>query len=490
MYFRTLGVHQFHILNGPLTAEFEVTVKYVRRELRDLTDDDRSRYFAALAVLYNVDQEDGERIYGSQFKSIGWLVREHLYGAADKSCDHWHDDAGFINHHVGITMQLEKALQTVDASVAAHYWDYTVDAELDDWTSSTIFDDEWFGPASPNNTAHIVDRGTWAYTKIMEKASGFSVIHNPYGLLRSPWNTNPTPYVTRSRFVLGLKDSGYGIPSCTQFQDAVSVQMWIGTAFSYLNGLLHGPVHIMTGGHWYFSDELKEWTASFPQFVLLSAKFLWRQGYVRCPEYCDHATPREECTCSCPADLLQGSSAQEVLNRTGIIAMDSSWSDSIADAGLSWEDVLRLLCHVGHAGEMFTSAAPYDPLFWPLHGLAERYMQVIRHFGAEGLIELNETWGYWHLDHVASDTHTVCDWSNVDNMSLPVCTGKTTCPGHKSEDLLPFLNIFPGENYSTNAEFYNRTSPGSSYLPYVYDKLTSWPACDGGVMSPTGGSRR
>ena len=155
-----------------------------------------------------------------------------------------------------------------------------------------------------------------------------------------------------------------------------------------------------------------------------------------------------------------------------------------------WDQVLEVICHVGHPGEMFTSAAPYDPLFWPLHGLAERYMQVIRHFGAEGLIELNETWGYWHLDHVASDTHTVCDWSNVDNMSLPVCTGKTTCPGHKSEDLLPFLNIFPGENYSTNAEFYNRTSPGSSYLPYVYDKLTSWPACDGGVMSPTGGSRR
>ena len=27
---------------------------------------------------------------------------------------------------------------------------------------------------------------------------------------------------------------------------------------------------------------------------------------------------------------------------------------------------------------------------------------------------LNETWGYWHLDHGASDTHTVCDWAGVD----------------------------------------------------------------------------
>ena len=44
---------------------------------------------------------------------------------------------------------------------------------------------------------------------------------------------------------------------------------------------LKKTVDIMTGGHWYFSDELKEWTASFPQFVLLSATFLWRQGSAR-----------------------------------------------------------------------------------------------------------------------------------------------------------------------------------------------------------------
>ena len=45
-------------------------------------------------------------------------------------------------------------------------------------------------------------------------------------------------------------------------------------------------------------------------------------------------------------------------------------------------------------------------------------------------------------------------------------------------------------NFTTNAEFYNRTAPDSNHLPYVYDKLTSWPACTDGVMSPTGSSRR
>jgi hypothetical protein len=89
---------------------------------------DRERYLSAMHTLYSIDQDTGTRRYGSNFKSAAWLVREHLYGAADKACDHWHDDAGIMNHHIGITWQLEQSMQTVDSSVAAHYWDYTIDA--------------------------------------------------------------------------------------------------------------------------------------------------------------------------------------------------------------------------------------------------------------------------------------------------------------------------------------------------------------------------
>ena len=43
-----------------------------------------------------------------------------------------------------------------------------------------------------------------------------------YGLLRSPWNTNPVPYVLRSRYVFAKKDGGWILPSCVDFGKAFS----------------------------------------------------------------------------------------------------------------------------------------------------------------------------------------------------------------------------------------------------------------------------
>ena len=34
------------------------------------------------------------------------MVSEHLQGAADKACDHWHDDAGVMTHHVAFTLEV------------------------------------------------------------------------------------------------------------------------------------------------------------------------------------------------------------------------------------------------------------------------------------------------------------------------------------------------------------------------------------------------
>ena len=91
-------------------------------------------------------------------------------------------------------------MRLVDPTTAMHYWDYTVDAKNLDtaWQDSDIFDKDWFGTASPANEDHIVDEGRWAYTRVLSgsQALAFSNLTNPYGLMRSPWNTNKTPCVS------------------------------------------------------------------------------------------------------------------------------------------------------------------------------------------------------------------------------------------------------------------------------------------------------
>lgn len=129
--------------------------------------------------------------------------------------------------------------------------------------------------------------------------------------------------------------------------------------------------------------------------------------------------------------------------------------------------------------------------FWPLHGLSERFVQIIRLLAAEKILSFDDTWSYSHIKSVLSDTRVVCDWSHAnlvhDNtFTPPTCTRNATCPGHRADDVLPFTNLQwapPGTTF-TNAEFYTAISPSNTNLPYVYDKLTTWPACPNRTIIP------
>ena len=177
-----------------------------------------------------------------------------------------------------------------------------------------------------------------------------------------------------------------------------------------------------------------------------------------------------------------------MLDHTGVLALSPIFSDSwLSRSGLSgWDDLLALLCHVGHPGEMFTSAAPYDPSFWPLHGLADRFLALKRLQKHYNMTDFDETWGYDHrLATVASDTHVVCDWSGADEratgaagpLRMPKCA-KGTCSGHRATDVLPFGLGDDGATYYTNEEFYAYMAPTNEAIDYVYDSLSSWPACE------------
>ena len=88
-----------------------VVCKYVRREVRTLSDDDRGMLIGAMKTLYNTTTDAGRDQYGDAYRGVEWFARAHLHGAAARDCDHWHDGAGIVTHHVAFTLLFEQALQ-------------------------------------------------------------------------------------------------------------------------------------------------------------------------------------------------------------------------------------------------------------------------------------------------------------------------------------------------------------------------------------------
>lgn len=77
-----VGTEEEAIVAGPY--EFQVQVKYVRRELRSLTDQDREMFFNAVAVLQRVPSAVGQEVYGSNYYSKDFMTRLHLYYGRDR----------------------------------------------------------------------------------------------------------------------------------------------------------------------------------------------------------------------------------------------------------------------------------------------------------------------------------------------------------------------------------------------------------------------
>jgi hypothetical protein len=134
-------------------------------------------------------------------------------------------------------------------------------------------------------------------------------------------------------------------------------------------------------------------------------------------------------------------------------------------------DILRSVENADQAGEMFTSAAPFDPTFWPLHGSIERLLGYKRMNVELYDLTFDETWAYPEYD--ASNgayLDGVCDWSDVTSTSdFPTCTESEICTGHYEDDVLEFGDFLDEDEVYTNWELYEFIHPWNENLPYIYD---------------------
>lgn len=390
-----------HTKSGTKTVSLHaVKVRYVRRELRRLLEQDRVAFFQAVAILQRVPTQVGKKLFGDNYRSRDFFNRMHLYFGGSKSCDHWHQGAGFTVTHFALSHMYELALQSINPSIALPYWDFTLESTFytpETFRDSIVFSQGWFSTAQPANAMSTPDTGRFAYVPIMKNAQNFSKIYNPYGLLRSPWNADPNPYLTRSSKIYSLannlKPSG-----CNEYYRASVNREWKSLSIS-LNSYAHGHIHELMGGSWGArSQQLTfknmsnvdgvESVYEFAHLTEALLKVLWRAGYLKCaendewcmsPEAVDSVHfDKASFRCSCKLDWSQlnesftiidmldvtgiGPELEYVDNKGNSISQFTSKDGKLLSAltGYTEEETMRiyqeivdLLSDVGYIGDMF-----------------------------------------------------------------------------------------------------------------------------------------
>ena len=167
-----------HVHYATMTRILDQTiwVKYVRRELMSLTDEDREEFLDAFRILWEVSTKQGITKYGKNYKSLNYFAMIHNDGGANAICDEFHAGTGFLNNHVYLGMYLEQSLRMINPKVSLHYMDYSkyfgaeafytghIGNTMDGGSWTEILSDKWFGKNDPYSG--IVSDSRWKDTKV------------------------------------------------------------------------------------------------------------------------------------------------------------------------------------------------------------------------------------------------------------------------------------------------------------------------------------
>jgi hypothetical protein len=299
---------------------------------------------------------------------------------------------------------------------------------FDHWNDSSVFSDDLLGTAGPSTSDYSLQTGVWANTEVPDGSAyvnGWSIAEtgslnpfvNGYGLLRSPWNNNKAKTISRHGTCYDTDTTS--MPTC-ELMSACYNSGKLSTMNDCLNGVTHGPVHILIGGCWGQEDTLDGVSFLAGIDKVLYFKMLWRMGYTRCPQA--SCTWPEDCSCSIPEEYFETIGAQAMLENSGIWDILSEHVNDDTVDGMT--AILKGLQDPAVVGDMYTSMASYDPSFWPLHGQLDRILSRKRAQVSRGVIgNFDDTWGWSSANNRYTEGR--CDWSNVssvDDLTLPTCT--------------------------------------------------------------------
>jgi hypothetical protein len=488
-------------------------VKYVRREIRSLTDDDREAFLYAMRDMYTLSTEEGQALYGSEWKNMDSFTALHLTTAGD-TCDHLHDGFGFMNQHMYITKLMEEMLQKMNPSISMPYWDYMFEGRIADtffgsdlyeWvqntTYNTIFTDEMFGMTNETDGQLINSIFKEAMTVGWEDPSNpnSDTTVNSFGYMHAPWMVTNSDKVTRS-----FTDSCY-----TDYKDQYTVNKHFPTCSEFISTFAkrtsffdwslsipygpHGNLHRFlgtTGDCSEIFEELEEMgmsatvASTLRTRMFVTIKHLYHSGYLVVPDACDKesgnkvdsATGKvtsEPCVYSCPTleDDLAGLTNTTLLDwMISATASDPSPDDpssyviTVNSTGetfnLMTDDesaaYLRAVCAANVTyGDHGTASSSADISFWPVHPAVERFQHL-------ALIDNNRNGVDWNITGEWPDKYVA--WASID---------APECYGHHIDDYILALSADEGvlDRQYTNRDLIEAFDPiaKGDMLNYVFD---------------------
>ncbi|CAM9814374.1 unnamed protein product [Ectocarpus fasciculatus] len=443
-----------------------------------------------------VDTGKGKELYGDDYADIYAINRLHFKAAMSEDCDHFHDGLGFLTSHTLISNTFEYSLQRVNPKLTLPYWDFTIEdseAEIsidDDDVKiiSPLFQESWFGSTDPDD--NIVKDGRWANTEIPRTYQGNPGDLHPdvYGLLRSRWNVNSSPYLTRGMgTICDTYDvtQAYPWPTCelhyemaTEYSDFYS---WVWTG---MYGP-HGPVHAWIGGAVNCEETLTKVSSLVGEDNAMSLALnavdqrqnFWRAGFFSCEGMAEAGATEDEVfsegMCGCLGfDLSQSSDDWRTIYYDSPMDFDSVISEY--DDETKRMVVAEVCASTIHDGDHLHAGSSIDPTFWPMHPTMERLFMFAR---------------------LTGNTYDM-DWPDYDSASPDETISRygDDCIGHGGSDEFPFdllaadhdgFEIKTGikgnpeiGNSLTNREVLAAIDARVNQLPYVYDTF-KWDHCLG-----------
>ncbi|CAE7266133.1 griF, partial [Symbiodinium sp. CCMP2592] len=311
----------------------------VRQELRSLSVQQRDRVFNAMNIMKNMSTLQGQVSFGRRYVSYDDLVAQHLQAAAARHCDEAHLGQGFATYHRAFTLRFEESLLAVDPSIGAlPYWDYNIEARSKDPRQSEIW--EWFGSSEGDPAqGNAVKDGRFGHWRVAT-AKEISNLSNSFGLLRSPWNVNPSPFITRHRFSCG---------SQTHFEasfwelclKAPTYLEW----YACVDPTIHTWAHSFLGGIWDTERNVSRVECFATNAIGIPAA--WGDDCLQCQQNCTEPHEAQR-SCSC--------------QRSGELRC-------LAD---------RILAHKAPTYGDFADAwtSPNDPIFFFHHANVDRHLMT------------------------------------------------------------------------------------------------------------------